>query len=101
MAYQNNLLLKELLKNQYARNDDSKDHIINLTVNTANADKSDKTDGCQNTLAYENRLILDGLILRQDSLESANKREIEKRFDMLVRILKDEIKQNMKTDLQK
>ncbi len=104
LAYQNHLLLKELLKKQYANNDDSKDHVINLTVNTANADNVDKTeknDACQNTLAYENRLILDGLILRQDSLESANKREIDKRFDMLVRILKDEIRQNMKTDLQK
>ncbi|MCK0192105.1 PorP/SprF family type IX secretion system membrane protein [Arenibacter sp. F20364] len=103
LAYQNHLLLKELVKNQYAKkeyakNEDSKDHIINLTVNTANADKN---DGCQNTLASENRSILDGLILRQDSLETANKREIDKRFDMLVRILKDEIKQNMKTDLQK
>lgn len=101
LAYQNHLLLKELLKNQYAKNDDSKDHIINLTVNTSNADKVDKNDGCQNTLAYENRLILDGLILRQDSLESANKREIEKRFNMLVGILKDEIKRSMKTDLRK
>jgi len=104
LAYQNHLLLKELLKKQYANNDDSKDHVINLTVNTANADNVDKTeknDACQNTLAYENRLILDGLILRQDSLESANKREIDKRFDMLVRILKDEIRQNMKTDIQK
>jgi type IX secretion system PorP/SprF family membrane protein len=103
LAYQNHLLLKELVKNQYtrneyAKNEDAKDHIINLTVNTANADKD---DGCQNTLAYENRLILDGLILRQDSLETANKREIDKRFDMLVRIIKDEVKQNMKTDLQK
>tara|TARA_R110000765_G_scaffold159423_1_gene263193 strand:+ start:109 stop:1404 length:1296 start_codon:yes stop_codon:yes gene_type:complete len=101
LAYQNHLLLKELLRSRYAKNDDSKDHIINLTVNTGDADKSGKNDGCQNTLANENRLILDGLILRQDSLESANKREIEKRFDMLVRILKDEIKQSMQTDLQK
>jgi hypothetical protein len=94
------LILKELLKNQYAKNDDSKDHIINLTVNTANADNVNKNDDCQNTLAYENRLILDGLILRQDSLESANKKEIDKRFDMLVRILKNEIRQYMKTDPQ-
>ena len=101
LAYQNHLFLKELLRSRYAKNDDSKDHIINLTVNTGDADKSGKNDGCQNTLANENRLILDGLILRQDSLESANKREIDKRFDMLVRILKDEIKQSMKTDLQK
>lgn len=100
LAYQNHLILKELLKNQYAKNDDSKDHIINLTVNTANADKVNKNEDCQNTLAYENRLILDGLILRQDSLESANKKEIDKRFDMLVRILKNEIRQYMKTDPQ-
>jgi hypothetical protein len=55
LAYQNHLLLKELLRSRYAKNDDSKDHIINLTVNTGDADKSGKNDGCQNTLANENR----------------------------------------------
>lgn len=105
LAYENHLLLKELVKNKSAN-----DHIINLTVNTgtngttsttANTGLTEKSGGCQNTLAYENRLILDGLILRQDSLETANKREIDKRFNMLVNIIKDEIKQNMKSDLQK
>ncbi|MCK0145605.1 PorP/SprF family type IX secretion system membrane protein [Arenibacter sp. F26102] len=102
LAYENHLLLKELVKSKTAN-----DHVINLTVNTgttgttANTGLTETSDGCQNTLAYENRLILDGLILRQDSLETANKREIEKRFDMLVHIIKDEIKHNMKSDLQK
>jgi len=94
LAYQNHLLLKELLN----KNSVSKEHIVNLTVNTAAVEKS---DGCQNTLAYENRLILDGLILRQDSLETANKREIDKRFDMLVRLLKDEMRQYMKPGFDK
>ncbi|MCM4171654.1 type IX secretion system membrane protein PorP/SprF [Arenibacter sp. TNZ] len=102
LAYENHLLLKELVKNKTVD-----DHIINLTVNTGNTGNTgnggltEKSDICQNTLANENRLILDGLILRQDSLETANKREIDKRFNMLVHIIKDEIKQNMKPELQK
>jgi len=47
-------------------------------------------------------LILDGLILRQDSLETANKREIDQRFNMLrTASLKDEIKQNRTLELAK
>lgn len=48
-------------------------------------------------LAYENRLILDELILRQDSIENARSSELEKKFETIVRILRNEVKQNSKT----
>jgi len=48
----------------------------------------------ESMLAYENRLILDELILRQDSIESSRNEEFEKRFEAIVRILKNELKNN-------
>ncbi|WP_291870799.1 type IX secretion system membrane protein PorP/SprF [Maribacter sp.] len=45
-------------------------------------------------LAYENRLILDALILRQDSIEAARNADLEKRFKTLARLVKSEIKRN-------
>ena len=50
-----------------------------------------------NALAYENRLILDELILRQDSIESARAEAFDKRFASLVGVLKDEIKKGMQS----
>ncbi|OQD43329.1 hypothetical protein BUL40_05710 [Croceivirga radicis] len=47
------------------------------------------TDG----LAYENRLVLDQLILRQDSIEKARDRMFEKRFETMVRLIRHEVKQ--------
>lgn len=44
-----------------------------------------------NTLAYENRLILDQLILRQDSIEKARSQEMEKRFETIVRLLRSDV----------
>ncbi len=51
------------------------------------------------SLAYENRLILDELIFRQDSIEAARSKEIEQRFETIVRILRSDIKDNIKTNL--
>lgn len=48
-------------------------------------------------LAYENRLILDELILRQDSIENARSSELEKKFETIVRILRNEVKANSNT----
>ncbi|MDO6490957.1 MAG: type IX secretion system membrane protein PorP/SprF [Cellulophaga sp.] len=53
-----------------------------------------------NSLAYENRLILDELILRQDSIENARSRDLEKKFESIVRILRNDIKQNLQTTAQ-
>ncbi len=49
-----------------------------------------------NDLAYQNRLILDELMLRQDSIEEARTRAFEKRFEFIVRTLRSEIKTNTK-----
>lgn len=46
-----------------------------------------------NTLAYQNRLVLDELILRQDSIERARDRMFERRFETMVRLLRHEMRQ--------
>ncbi len=48
----------------------------------------------ENSIAYENRLILDELILRQDSIEKARDEMFEKRFETMVRLIRHEIKQD-------
>ncbi len=59
-----------------------------------------KTDDDINTLVLENRLILDELILRQDSIELARNSEFEKRFETIVRILRNDIKSNIATTME-
>ncbi|QLG46651.1 PorP/SprF family type IX secretion system membrane protein [Costertonia aggregata] len=49
-----------------------------------------------NSLAYQNRLILDELILRQDSIEAARNEAFERRFETIVRVIRSDIKQNLK-----
>ena len=44
-----------------------------------------------NSLAMENRLILDELIWRQDSIEKARNKMYEKQFETIVRLLRKEI----------
>lgn len=48
------------------------------------------------SLAYENRLILDELILRQDSIETARTAAFEKRFETMVRLLRNDVKNSIK-----
>ena len=45
------------------------------------------------SLAFENRLILDQLILRQDSIEKARDKMFERRFETMVRLLRSEVKE--------
>jgi type IX secretion system PorP/SprF family membrane protein len=52
-----------------------------------------------NKLAHENRLILDQLILRQDSIEAARDALFEKRFEMIVRAVRTDIKNSIKSKL--
>ncbi|GAB5474465.1 MAG: hypothetical protein Mars2KO_25640 [Maribacter sp.] len=52
-----------------------------------------------NTLAHENRMILDQLILRQDSIEKARERAFEKRFERIVRAVRTDIKNSLKSNL--
>lgn len=47
-----------------------------------------------NSVAYKNRLILDELILRQDSIEKARDQMLERRFETMVRLIRHEIKQD-------
>jgi type IX secretion system PorP/SprF family membrane protein len=51
-----------------------------------------------NALAFENRLILDELIFRQDSIEIARAKDFEKRFETIVRILRNDLKQTIKSN---
>jgi len=53
-----------------------------------------------NALAFENRLILDELIFRQDSIEHARAKDFEKRFETIVRILRNDLKQSIKSNTQ-
>jgi len=78
-------LKDEVEKNKAANNTDEADEAIN-----------EFADSDPNSLAYENRLILDELILRQDSIDSARNAAFEAKFESLVDVLRNEIKQNMK-----
>ena len=49
-------------------------------------------------LAYENRLILDELMWRQDSIERARNELFEKKFESLVRMVRNEIRQEVPED---
>jgi type IX secretion system PorP/SprF family membrane protein len=53
----------------------------------------------QNSLAYQNKLVLDELILRQDSIEASRNKEFEKRFETIVRFLRADIKHTIKNNL--
>ncbi|MGB5191191.1 PorP/SprF family type IX secretion system membrane protein [Robiginitalea sp.] len=44
------------------------------------------------TLAWENRMILDELIWRQDSIENARNDQMERKFETLVRTIRNEIR---------
>lgn len=54
----------------------------------------------ENTLAYQNKLILDELMMRQDSIEGARIASFEERFETIVRLLRNDIKDNIKSSLQ-
>lgn len=54
----------------------------------------------ENSIAYQNRLILDELILRQDSIEEARTTAFEQRFETVVRLLRTDIKNNIRISLE-
>lgn len=54
----------------------------------------------ENTLAYQNKLILDELMIRQDSIEASRISAFEERFETIVRLLRTDIKDNIKSSLQ-
>ena len=69
-----------------------------------NAKKSNKrnksTYVSENELAYENKIVLDELILRQDSIEEGRIAAFEERFDLIVRMLRNDIDTTIKRSLQ-
>jgi len=50
-------------------------------------------------LAYQNKLVLDELIIRQDSIEEARTAAFEQRFETVVRLLRTDIKNSIRTNL--
>lgn len=58
-------------------------------------------DAEANSLAYENRLILDELILRQDSIDTARTTAFNRQLASAVDGLKNELKQNIQSSEQK
>ncbi len=70
------------------------EQILKLVADKNNAAKKDQEAIDPNTMAYENRMILDELILRQDSMEIARNEQFDQRFEALVRILQKHIEQD-------
>lgn len=54
----------------------------------------------ESSLAYENKIILDELILRQDSIEIERIAAFEERFELIVRMLRNDIDTTIKSSLQ-
>ncbi|WP_036155521.1 PorP/SprF family type IX secretion system membrane protein [Maribacter forsetii] len=54
----------------------------------------------ESSLAYENKIILDELILRQDSIEVERIAAFEERFELIVRMLRNDIDTTIKSSLQ-
>lgn len=59
-----------------------------------------ETNDDASNLAYENRLILDELILRQDSIEEARTAAFEQKFETIFRLLRNDIQNNIKSNLE-
>jgi len=88
---------------------DSKDAQIDAIVRNyeeqilelrAQLNKEPGTEGSVEALAYENRLILDELMWRQDSIEKARNALFEKKFETLVRLVRNEISEEAQEPVQ-
>lgn len=80
------------------------EQIADLIAERDDARKSNQrkqhTNMASNDLAYENKIILDELILRQDSIEEARVAAFEQRFELIVRMLRNDIDTTIKNSLQ-
>ncbi|WP_339657076.1 PorP/SprF family type IX secretion system membrane protein [uncultured Maribacter sp.] len=80
------------------------EQIAHLIEERDNARKSNQkrkhADIAENDLAYENKIILDELILRQDSIENERIAAFEERFELIVRMLRNDIDTTIKSSLQ-
>jgi len=77
-------LKKEQQRNQ-KRNNKSEETAVLAAAAVSNAQQD------ANSLAMENRMILDELIWRQDSIENARTAMYEKQFETIVRLMRNEI----------
>ncbi|MFK5972486.1 MAG: type IX secretion system membrane protein PorP/SprF [Flavobacteriaceae bacterium] len=75
-----------------AENKTKEQHEIQEHKAQGENENTDKPIEEPHTLAYQNRLILDELILRQDSIESARSAAFEKKFEAIVRVLRNDIR---------
>ncbi len=62
--------------------------------------KADFEPQKDHSLAYENRLILDELMIRQDSIEESRTLAFEKRFKSMVLLLRNDVKQNVSSQMK-
>jgi len=62
--------------------------------------RQENSSDYESSLAYQNSLILDELIIRQDSIENARNTEFEKRFETIVRFLRKDIERTIKDNIQ-
>lgn len=90
------LALKEEVEKNKAANT-KKEAITQVADRDVIGAMANMNDTDANSLAYENRLILDELILRQDSIDAARTAAFDKRLESLVGVLKDEIKRSMQS----
>ncbi|WP_282075667.1 PorP/SprF family type IX secretion system membrane protein [Maribacter aquivivus] len=64
------------------------------------ASSNSTSSASESSLAYENKIILDELILRQDSIEIERIAAFEERFELIVRMLRNDIDTTIKSSLQ-
>ncbi len=55
----------------------------------------------ETSLAYQNRMLIDELILRQDSIEQMRSQLFERRFETMVRLIRQELKQEKREEQPK
>ncbi len=88
------LALKEEVEKNKATNL-NKDAITQIADRDVMEAMASMNDADASSMAYENRLILDELILRQDSIDAARTAAFDLRLQSLVGVLKDSIKRSM------
>ncbi len=82
-------------KDAITRNAITKDATTQVADREVMEAMASMNDADANALAYENRLILDELILRQDSIDAARTAAFDLRLQSLVGVLKDSISRSM------
>ena len=75
--------IDEIVRNYEQQLDDLKEQVKSTPVAFDEA-----------SMAYQNRMLIDELILRQDSMEQLRNQVFERRFERMVRLLRKEMKSN-------